>query len=119
MKIVEFPVKKVALRKDLEKLKQDLREGYEEAETLYATLHELEEQIATLENLYNEKILELSETVGADNITLDDLEYATNIAVTLSPEGDMQISLIGAGSWQFTADDGSVFEFTPEGDPSE
>ena len=119
MTIVEFPYKKVALRKDLEKLKESLRESYEQVETLYAMLHDVENTIATLEKSYNEKILELSENVGADNITLDDLEYATNIAVTLSTEGEMQISIVGAGSWEFTADDGSVFEFIPEGDPEQ
>lgn len=116
MTIVEFPYKKVALRKDLEKLKESLREGYEQAETLYAMIHDLENTVATLEKSYNEKILELSEAVGAENITLDDLEYATNISVSLDSEGRMQISIIGAGSWEFSSDDGSVFEFIPEGD---
>ena len=116
MTIVEFPYKKVALRKDLEKLKESLREGYEQAETLYAMLHDVENNVATLEKSYNEKILELSEEVGAENITLDDLEYATNISVSLDSEGRMQISIIGAGSWEFSSDDGSVFEFIPEGD---
>lgn len=116
MTIVEFPYKKVALRKDLEKLKESLREGYEQAETLYAMLHDVENTVATLEKSYNEKILELSEEVGAENITLDDLEYATNVSVTLDSEGRMQISIIGAGSWEFSSDDGSVFEFIPEGD---
>lgn len=116
MTIVEFPYKKVALRKDLEKLKESLREGYEQAETLYAMLHDVETNVATLEKSYNEKILELSEEVGAENITLDDLEYATNVSVTLDSEGRMQISIIGAGSWEFSSDDGSVFEFIPEGD---
>jgi hypothetical protein len=116
MTIVEFPYKKVALRKDLEKLKESLREGYEQAETLYAMLHDVENTVATLEKSYNEKILELSEEVGAENITLDDLEYATNVAVNLDSDGNMQISIIGAGSWEFSSDDGSVFEFIPEGD---
>lgn len=116
MTIVEFPYKKVTIRKDLEKLKESLRESYEQAETLYAMIHELESNIATLEKSYNEKILELSESVGAENVTLDDLEYATNISVSLDSEGRMQISIIGAGSWEFSSDDGSVFEFIPEGD---
>lgn len=116
MTVVKFPYKKVALRKDLEKLKESLREGYEQAETLYAMLHDVESSIATLEKSYNHKILELSENVGAENITLDDLEYATNVSISLDSDGKMQISIIGAGSWEFSTDDGSVFEFIPEGD---
>jgi len=110
--IIEFPVHLTAgsqrTRNELADMGHSLERVYESLEEAMTAMSEMESAIKELENRYNEKLLELAEQVGIENLTIDDVKYATNIGV-------------GTGSREFTfeLEDGKMFKFVLEEDPSE
>ena len=105
--IVEFPVHRttgsVRVRNELAGLGQSLERVYDSLDEAIAAMGEMEAAVKELELRYNEKLLELAESVGIEGLTVEDLKYATNIGV-------------GAGSRQYTLtlEDGKTFTFTFE-----
>ena len=105
--IVEFPVHRttgsVRVRNELAGLGQSLERVYDSLDEAIAAMGEMEAAVKELELRYNEKLLELAETVGIEGLTVEDLKYATNIGV-------------GAGSQEFTfeLENGSTFKFVLE-----
>jgi hypothetical protein len=127
-KIVEFPTHRLpsqVIRKDLDELKEALKSCYENVEEAYETIQKMEEDLLEVESIYNEKLLQLAELVGAANITVQDLEFATNLTVSCDSTGLMTFQFndpdgVEAGSWVFTPEGGDNIVFIPEGeDPNE
>lgn len=107
--IIEFPVHLTAgsqrTRNELADMGHSLERVYVSMDESLEALGEMEEAIKELEDRYNEKLLELAEQVGIENLTIEDVKYATNIGV-------------GTGSKEFTfeMENGTTFKFVLEED---
>ena len=92
MSLIQFPTERVqikSVRGDLRTLADALQDSYANLDEVFADLSSLEESIEEVEEIYNQKIIELARLVGAENIEMDDLQFATNISVSASPDGTL------------------------------
>lgn len=105
-KILEFPDKisgSQRVRNELRGMAQNLEICYNAMDESVRAMAQMEEQLKLLEQEYNEKLLELVEAVGIQEVTVEEFQWATCIGV-------------GAGSQQYTLtlEDGKTFTFTFE-----
>ena len=61
----------------------------------------MEESLAVIQETYNQKLVDLAKK-SVEQVTVGDLEYATNLHVESSGDGKLMLSLNGvvAGSWE-------------------
>lgn len=112
-KIVEFPTHKLPSRKlknELKAMQDTLRDCYARIDEACEALNEMQEIVDRMEQDYNNKLIELADIVGAENLTLEDLEWASNIKVDAGSE-EIQI-------W-FENEQGDQFVFELEEDDPE
>ena len=110
-KILDFPTNRIASRKlknEMQSLRETLRDCYNKIEEAGEALEEMENVVESLEDEYNQKLLALAEEVGVENLTLEELEWASNLKLAAGSE-KMQI-------W-FENEEGDEFVFELEEDP--
>ena len=89
-KVIKFPTPKVLsnqIRQDMKTLGEALAKSYKDVDEFFEMLGEMEELIENTEAIYNDKLIALANLVGAENIEIEDLEFATNLSVKVSPDG--------------------------------
>ena len=97
--IVQFPVNKET--QELQELKQTLIFCYKQVDETFECLNEMEESLAVIQETYNQKLVDMAKK-SVEQVTVGDLEYATNLHVESSGDGKLKLSLNGvvAGSWE-------------------
>tara|TARA_B110000503_G_C7119829_1_gene401970 strand:- start:638 stop:937 length:300 start_codon:yes stop_codon:yes gene_type:complete len=81
---------------ELQELKKTLAYCYEQIERTYECLHEMEESLECIQETYNKKLVDVVTNLGADSVTIAELDYATNIIVE-NGKIDLMSSI---GSWE-------------------
>ena len=90
-------------KSEIQELKETLKYCYQQIDDTYECLKEMEDSLEVIQNTYNQKLVDLATgSGGVDQITTDDLDYATNLHIENLGDGTLRVALNGvvAGSWE-------------------
>ena len=88
-KVVEFPEDRSLLRR-LEKATEELVELHDALSKGYSMLQQLEDQVEVRETEYNKVLYKLSKVVGAENIPVKLLNFASEHLVVDVEKGEIR-----------------------------
>ena len=88
-KVIEFPESRSLLRR-LEKTTEELVELHDALSKGYSMLQQLEDQVEVRETEYNKVLYKLSKVVGAENIPVKLLNFASEHLVVDVEKGEIR-----------------------------
>lgn len=92
MTVVEFKSRRGLLHQQLQEGTEELEELYQQLDRAYKVMNKLEDHVEERQNAYDRRIVEYANEIKPENVEVGFLQYATNVAVRLHPDG-MEIVL--------------------------
>lgn len=92
MTVVEFKSRRGLLHQQLQEGTEELEELYQQLDRAYKAMNRLEDHVEERQNAYDRRIVEYAHEIKPENVEVGFLQYATNVAVRINPEG-MEIVL--------------------------
>jgi hypothetical protein len=89
--VVKFANSPVAIRRRLNELQRVLDERNVAIDELLNQVHEQSLHGASAQTLYDDLLLEYIDMNGADNVSLGDLEYSSNLELKISSDGKITV----------------------------
>lgn len=92
MTVVEFKSRRGLLKQQLEEGMSEMEELYQQLDRAYQAMNRLEDHVEARQGAYDRRIVEYANEIKPENVEVGFLQYATNVAVRLHPDG-MEIVL--------------------------
>lgn len=89
--VIKFECSPAAFRRRLNDLQRVLNDRNERIDALLDQVHEESMQGCNSQNLYDDLLKEYIESVGIDNVRIEDLSYSTNLEFRTDSDGNLKI----------------------------